>query len=202
MNIFFLALCVRQCARDHVDAHVIKMILELTQLLSTAWHMLDQENAANHLESGLIYRKTHYNHPCAKWVREHINNYNFTAELAHQLCDEWRRRWRHDKIHGCEPKLDFLFDNSPPNIPRYHIPDTDANPHGFTFPMPQAMPDECRFDPDGTSMSDCIKAYRKYYKSDHKSHLHSWTIANSEFISASKTPDEPKRMPLERPEWF
>jgi len=202
MNIFFLSICVKQCAMDHFDSHVIKMILELTQLLSTTWHVLDEKEAVEHLNSGLICRKTHYNHPSAIWVRQHINNYNFTAELAHQLCEEWRRRWQHEKIHKCEPMLDFLLDNSPPSIPKYNIDCTDANPHGFTFPMPQAMPDDCRNNPNGETMNDCITAYRRYYQSSHKSHLRSWTIRNLKYITPSKTPNEPKRLNLNRPKWF
>lgn len=182
MNIFFLSLCVRECAQSHFDKHVVKMILELTQLLSTAWHMLDSDEAADHLDNGLIYRKTHYNHPCAKWVRAHINNYNFTCELAHELCDEWRLRYDHDRTHKCEPKLDFLFDTAPPSIPRYYIRSSKTNPHGFTFPMPQAMPDECRVEPASSSMADCVAAYRRYYQSPHKSHIRAWKTSKPDWF--------------------
>ena len=181
MNIFFISFCVRECAQQHFDSHVIKMILELTQLLSAAWHVLDPELASQHLHSGLIYKKTHQNHPCAIWTRAHVNNYRFVGELAHELCDEWRRRWGHDKTHGSEPRLTFLFDNYPPSIPSHNIQCTPDNPHCFTFPMPQSMPDECKVNPESSNMDECVQAYRNYYSSPHKQHLHKWTINKQAF---------------------
>ena len=41
MNIFYLHEDVKQCAKMHVDKHVVKMIVEYAQLLSTAHRMLD-----------------------------------------------------------------------------------------------------------------------------------------------------------------
>ena len=41
MNIFKLADYPKQCAEDHCDKHIVKMILEYGQLLSTAHHVLE-----------------------------------------------------------------------------------------------------------------------------------------------------------------
>ena len=41
MNIFFLHRDPEQAAKEHVDKHVVKMIVEYAQLLSTAHRMLD-----------------------------------------------------------------------------------------------------------------------------------------------------------------
>ena len=41
MNIFYLDNDVDVCAQMHVDKHVVKMILEYAQLLSTAHRLLD-----------------------------------------------------------------------------------------------------------------------------------------------------------------
>ena len=41
MNIFYLDKDVKKCAEMHVDKHVVKMILEYAQLLSTAHRVLD-----------------------------------------------------------------------------------------------------------------------------------------------------------------
>ncbi len=40
MNIFYLDPDPRACAQAHCDTHVVKMVLETAQLLSTAWHVL------------------------------------------------------------------------------------------------------------------------------------------------------------------
>lgn len=178
MNIFFLSMCIRRCAKYHFDKHVVKMILEMCQLLSTAWHVLDPiiVEEKKLLTCGSIYRKTHVNHPCSKWVREHINNYMYVVKLGLELCKEWRFRYGHPstKLHACEPKLEFLK-NPPPSIPRYSIEKTKFNPMRFTLPMPQAMPDECKYKPDKPSVKYCIIAYRRYYMSSHKEKLRSWT---------------------------
>ena len=41
MNIFFLDKDPRECARQHCDKHVVKMVIETAQLLSTAHRLLD-----------------------------------------------------------------------------------------------------------------------------------------------------------------
>lgn len=180
------------------------MILELCQLLSVAWHMLDTNEAVIHQSNGNIYRKTHFNHPCAIWTRAHINNYNYVVDLALELCNEWRYRYQHadDKKHDCEPKLVFLRDHPPPSIPRFDILPTPVNPKSFTLPMPQAMPDECRVKPTLESVNACQSAYRQYYMSSHKSELRCWSVKNSDYINESRTPNEPKRIALDRPHWF
>ena len=43
MNIFYLHRDVDTCAEMHNDKHVVKMILEYAQLLSTAHRVLDGE---------------------------------------------------------------------------------------------------------------------------------------------------------------
>jgi hypothetical protein len=41
MNIFYLHENTTECAKQHLDKHVVKMILEYAQLLSTAQRLLD-----------------------------------------------------------------------------------------------------------------------------------------------------------------
>ena len=43
MNIFYLHKDPRQCAQMHCDKHVVKMIVEYAQLMSTAHRVLDGE---------------------------------------------------------------------------------------------------------------------------------------------------------------
>ena len=76
-------------AGDMVDKHVVKMILEYGQMLSTAHRVLDGEHKiiqkkrkVHYYELGstleaYIPKATHVNHPCSKWVRENSNNYLF-----------------------------------------------------------------------------------------------------------------------------
>ncbi len=162
MNIFFLSMSIKRCARAHFDKHVIKMILEYTQLLSTAYQLFQP--------SSFIYKPTHINHPCSIWVRQHINNYNYVLRLANQLCNEWRYRYQHDKIHACESKLLFLSTNKPP-LPCYPIDKNKHNPKSLAGPLPQAMPEDCK---QAGHVHACVLAYRKYYQSPYKKHLRQW----------------------------
>lgn len=191
MNIFFLSMSILRCAKHHFDKHVIKMILEYCQLLSTAWHVLEPKKALILNEKNSIYKKTHVNHPCAVWVRKHINNYNYVARLGLQLCKEWRYRYGHvdNKLHGSELKLQFLIKNPPTSIPKNKIIKNSHNPKCLSLPLPQAMPDECKSKKQ--TVHGCVRAYRKYYKSEHKARLVSWTIKNGK-----------KRDELDEPKWW
>jgi Pyrimidine dimer DNA glycosylase len=191
MNIFFLSISIRRCAKYHFDKHVIKMILEYCQLLSTAWFILNEKEATTYISQEKIYKPTHKNHPCNVWVRKHINNYNYVAKLGLELCREWRYRYNHPvtRLHAAEHKLIFLFNNPPTNIPKFIIIKTPSNPKCFTTSLPQAMPNECKSKK--RTVHSCVKAYRRYYMSSYKEHLVSWTIKN---VGGRKA--------LEKPEWW
>jgi len=140
MNIFYLNADPSKCARDHCDKHVCKMILEYAQLLSTAHHILDGEDAPDN-----IYKKTHINHPSAVWARQSSSNYAWLYDLFVECLDEYKRRYVRD--HATSRLKDTLL-RLPKNIPL----------GGFTVP-PQCMPDHYKKD-------DAIQAYRAYYVGD------------------------------------
>ena len=141
--------------------------------MSTAWHILDPVVAEKHYENSLLCKKSHMNHPCNIWIREHINNYIFVSQLALALTKEWNFRFCHDKKHACHHKLQFLLANPPPSIPRTNLPKTKSNPHGFTLPLPQCMPDDCKYKPNKKSFGACIQAYRQCYVQE-KSYMAEW----------------------------
>ena len=95
MNIFYLSNDVNDCAKQHVDKHVVKMIIEYAQLMSTAHRVLDghmymdkTKNNRNikrwrlhsNLES-IVYKASHINHPSAIWVRESKEHYMWLYDL-------------------------------------------------------------------------------------------------------------------------
>jgi hypothetical protein len=139
MNIFVLDNDPYQAAQYHCDKHVVKMILETAQLLCTAHRELDGDDNVD----PDLYRKTHKNHPSAKWVRESNNNYNWTWCLLDGLCKEYTLRY--GKTHLTETKLLNKLQQLPHNI---HI--------GYKTTQPQCMPDEYKGD-------NTVDAYRKYY---------------------------------------
>ena len=60
MNVFYLDEDPRQCAEWMVDRHVVKMIVETAQLLSTAHRLLDGEELIvelRHKDTGKVKKK-------------------------------------------------------------------------------------------------------------------------------------------------
>lgn len=142
MNIFFLSRNAKKCAQWHCDKHVVKMICEYAQLLSTAHHTLDTIEPED--DRNILYKKTHQNHPCAVWTRESNKNYEWLYELFCNLCDEYILRY--NKIHKTDKNLRAILRNTP-----VEIPDDE-----FTEP-PQAMPDEYKVE------NDVVLSYRIFY---------------------------------------
>ena len=171
MNIFYLNHVPKQCAREHVDKHVVKMILEYAQLLSTAHRVLDGVQYIDassgrkmkrwKLENSfagenLLYKATHINHPSAVWVRQSKQNYKWLTELLLELCKEYTNRY--GRVHKCESDelVKWLYMIHPENIPN----------GDFTQPTP-AMPDLYKVD------GDSIQSYQNYYMGAKRS-MASW----------------------------
>lgn len=152
MNLFILDEDPVVAASMYCDKHVVKIILEACQMLSTA-----------HLHYGMrsdrIYRSASYvNHPVTSWVRASIANYRWTVEHAYALCHEYRCRYLAEHRHLS--MLDYFSTTIPP------LPDI-----GLT-PFAQAMPR------DLLSLDlDAVSAYRLYY-AIYKIHLASWKNNN------------------------
>ena len=67
MNVFVLDEDMIKSAMYTCDKHVVKMITEHGQLLSSAYYYTGQAELAP-------YKLSHQNHPIAKWVRESRDN--------------------------------------------------------------------------------------------------------------------------------
>lgn len=164
MNIFWLDWDPKTCAQMHCDKHVVKMILELAQLMCTAHRLIDgvQREEIRTLNNGKqrrhklwvlpdgrqdnLYSATHRNHPCAVWVRACDFNYILCYNLFKELCAEYTRRY--GRTHLCETKLVDVLALPPINIAFSPVA-TDP---------PQAMPDQYKVP------GNAIEAYRNYYK--------------------------------------
>lgn len=160
MNIFALSNSPKQAAYWQCDKHVVKMILESAQMLSTAHRMLDGELLQRLSPAGRkerlyrlsdarehrLYKAVHYNHPCTVWTRETRENYLWLWEHYFFLCKEYTRRYH--KTHKSSELLEIL--KTPPK----NIPDGKLTP--FALAM-KANP-ECIIE------SDPVQSYRNYYK--------------------------------------
>lgn len=91
MNIFVLHEDPQIAASLHCDVHVVKMILETTQILCTVRHL-----SGNPVPEG--YKPTHTSHPCTKWAMESVGNYRWLHNLLTVL--HWVYEHRYEKTHA------------------------------------------------------------------------------------------------------
>lgn len=136
MNIFILDTNVKKCAEYHCDKHVVKMITESAQMLSTACRL-------NGINNG--YKACYKFHPCSIWTRESLSNWLWLRELVKHLNKEWRSRYHHSRNHKAYDVVKSL-------------PEPKIKDIGLTK-FAQAMPDEYR-------SVDAVDAYRSYYMGD------------------------------------
>ena len=172
MNIFYLHEDVKQCAKMHVDKHVVKMIVEYAQLLSTAHRMLDGIEYTGLSKNGrkvkrykfdndyydkTFYQAVHYHHPSAVWARESRMNYRWLYDLFVALCDEYTHRY--GKRHSTDTKLRVILAMAPKNI----------SDKPFTQPTPAMS-----HFPHCIVKNDSLASYRNYYR-EAKSGFAVWT---------------------------
>jgi len=122
MNIFVLSKDPCEAAKMQCDKHVVKMILESTQLLSTAlW--LNNEHGP--------YKPTHVRHPCTLWTAKSLSNWLWLHTHAQALSKEYT--FRYAKIHACDKIISNM------------TKPTTINDLGLT-PWAQAMPKQYKND--------------------------------------------------------
>ena len=181
MNIFYLDPDPRTCAQMHCDKHVVKMIIEYAQLMSTAHRILDGEQYTDLTAGGrriqrwrlndereaILYKASHINHPSAIWCRENIENYDWLFEMWSELLDEYTHRY--GKIHACARLHDALYE-APENI-------TSGD---FFAPTP-AMPQELKIVAKNAIAGrkyDVLASYKNYYIKD-KARFAKWKNRNT-----------------------
>lgn len=155
MNIFYLSKSAKRAARYHCDKHVVKMILETTQILYTVlWVVYGDKKCSKLLKHAPLtksgkhgYKKTHMNHPSCKWARYSTENYRWLCKFGLYLCQEYT--YRYSKVHACEDHLRFLYE--------IQIP---VDNHEFVPPF-LAMPEEFK-------SNDAVASYREYYSAEKK----------------------------------
>jgi len=169
MNIFYLSKNPKECAEMHLDKHVVKMIIEYAQLLSTAHRILDGEEyfdlSANNRKikrwrlsddrEQRLMKASHINHPSNIWTRQNDSNYTWLCQMWYALCKEYTHRY--GKTHSVETRLIDTVFRMPNNI----------SEGVFTEPTP-AMPDDCKI------MNNSLASYHKYYN-EKKTHFARWT---------------------------
>jgi hypothetical protein len=159
MNVFYLHNDPKICAEMHLDKHVVKMIIEYAQLLSTAHRHIDGRETTELTANGrrikrwvlpdaresVMYKASHINHPSAKWTRVCSAHYTWLYQLFCALCDEYT--YRYGKVHMTDTKLRQALAQVPNGISRSSV---------FEEPW-RAMPDDVKIG------NDSLASYRNYY---------------------------------------
>lgn len=133
MNIFLLDEDKQKNVQYYTDKHVVKMIVEYTQLLSSAYYFTD------FVPEG-IYKLYGKNHPDSIWVRESQENWLYLKELTVCLVEEYEYRFQ--KTHKSKKILEKM-------------PNPNIKSVGLT-PFPQVMPESYQNE-------NVYLAYQTYY---------------------------------------
>ena len=172
MNIFKLDNDPVQAAQLMCDKHVVKMVTEYGQLLSTAHRILDGEQYTDKTKNGrnikrwrlagdaierLLYKASHVNHPSNIWCRENDKNYRWLYKHFQATAKEYERRY--GRVHKTYTDLGSMLWLAPKNIKQT----------AHESVMPQCMPDHCKRD-------DVVEGYRNYYRTE-KSAFATWKNA-------------------------
>ena len=163
MNIFILNEDPVIAAQEQCDKHVVKMIVESAQMLSTVHRMVDGVMERRPSKSGsmlqywklndkredILYKACHFNHPSTIWTRE--GSYNYTWHYKHfiALCDEYT--YRYGKVHSTDTKLRKILKSLPNNIKTGKTP----------FKLAMGSNPECMLE-------DPVESYRRFYETKQK----------------------------------
>jgi hypothetical protein len=162
MNIFILDENPVKAAQLQCDKHVVKMVLESAQMLSTVHRVLDGTLGKAPSKSGktmvkhwtlenksmddILYKAVHVGHPCTVWSMESLENYIWHYKHFEALATEFT--YRYGKQHKSWVDLQDALAIPPTNIPNI----------GLTpFKLAMGAAPECN-DP-----SDPVGSYQKFY---------------------------------------
>ena len=154
------------CAQSLCDSHVIKMVLEEGQMLSTVHRLVDGAEYTGKTKTGrnkkawkivygvaqsqredTLYKACHYNHPCTIWSRETRGNYEWSFKLFEAIAREYTHRY--EKTHKTYQALAKYLYWPPANID----PSAEVTP----FPLAMGAAPEC------INTDDPIQSYRDFY---------------------------------------
>jgi hypothetical protein len=164
MNIFILSTDPVEAAVLQCDKHVVKMIVESAQMLSTAHRMLDGYMELRSSKSGkrmvkywvhpklslenTLYKAVHHGHPCTVWTMQTNANYEWHYKHFVALCDEYK--YRYGKVHATDILLRKTLRKPPSGT-------TWSN---LYTPFALAM----QHEPQCIHKDDPVRSYKEYYQ--------------------------------------
>jgi len=188
MNIFVLDKNPITAAELQCDKHVVKMVTESAQMLSTAHRLLDGAPIRKPSKSGktmrtyyclyegqddlemetILMANVHEKHPCTLWTMRSSGNYYWHWTHLKALCEEYT--YRYSKIHKVDT-LNQLIGTSLlgalANLPR-------NIPYGEMTPFALAMKDQ----PQCIHPEDPVRSYKEFYQTKQQRFKMVWTKRN------------------------
>ena len=188
MNIFVLDKNPITAAQLQCDKHVVKMVTESAQMLSTAHRLLDGAPIRKPSKSGktmrtyyclyegqddlemetILMANVHEKHPCTLWTMQSSGNYYWHWTHLKALCEEYT--YRYSKIHKVDTLNQLIgtsllgaLSNLPRNIP-----------YGEMTPFALAMKDQ----PQCIHPEDPVRSYKEFYQTKQQRFKMVWTKRN------------------------
>jgi hypothetical protein len=174
LNLFVLDEDPVKAAQLQCDKHVVKMIVESAQMLSTVHRMLDGKLTRGPSKSGktmskkwihpdpemdsVLYKAVHMAHPCTVWTMTTSANYDWHYRHYLALCEEYTYRYR--KVHSTDRLLSHYLQRLPKNIRRDGL---------TTFALAMKSNPECMHP------SDPVRSYREFYETKQDRFKMAWT---------------------------
>jgi hypothetical protein len=161
MNIFQLHEDPVIAAQMQCDKHVVKMVIESAQMLSTAHRIIDGEEVFGKSKAGrnmklwqlpdcrdsILYKAVHINHPSTLWTRESKENYQWHYDHWVGLCDEYTHRY--GKVHSTDAKLRVILKTPPRKL----------KSHGL-----QTLRTAVATCPECVVPGNVVETYRNFYR--------------------------------------
>lgn len=155
MNIFILDNDIQTSVQYYIDKHIVKIPLEVAQLLCTARRLSGDERPK--------YKSTHINHPWSLFTRFNRENYLYVCCYGMELCSEYE--YRYGKKHACQEVIldcvtnPLFFSNVDRDI-AFLLRIYDLSTTGyFNDKIPCCVKDEYK-------STDIVQSYRDYYIGD------------------------------------
>jgi len=146
MNIFILSSDPHEAAQMQCNRHVVKMVCESAQILSTAIHLRDPIRYSEY--ACCLYKPTHKHHPCVRWAMATSDNFDWLVKHSLELCDEYTRRYK--RVHASQRVIECASEFAGEEFYR-------CGNFKHHSPFAQAMPEKYR------NHDDAVQAYRNYY---------------------------------------
>lgn len=162
MNIFALHIQPNISAKYHCDKHVVKMIVESAQMISTVFDKYGQRKF-------WMYKSCFPHHPCTLWAGYSRRNLIWLIDLGYHLCLEYTKRY--GKTHKCFGMY-LLWKKLVLDLP---IPDKK-----FTNFALAVLPELKEKAGNDYTLLEAINCYREYYMI-HKVEMKKWKNVEKPF---------------------